>query len=563
MRHDLELGAPVVLSKEVWLAMKSCAPVTSSEQAIRSRGLVVCAPDYEPRGTGGSHLHTNITSSHRGYEVFPDSTVSPERRTVCIQATGLDAMFLPTRQLVVTFIVVTVAALSSHQGDAAPNVISDALSSTANMTAGFISKIPFLKYLVSPSSGNTVVEGGMPWIKELFKYSPLAKMMARIFPDVELVSGKEVSVTDWSKFLAIDTEVLGSIPGVLVNIVVRVPCYRYRSPGFNPWQRCNRSKATLFLYAPDIFGISHTVERKWMLFVLVTALRSGHTIAGRLYMTVENIHSVAVSDRRAIYKVVNHDREDSGYIEFCKSTCHTKERLEYYSTRESEILPVLSGMFCVQFPQRGRYGRVDKASTTLHSSTPPTTVLHNTAATTITPRLIGVPSARVIYLPDIRVLTVSHTGVPTTKVVCPPDIRVLTARATHVPTTRVVCLQTSESAESPACPPPVEEEGFFFRCISIAIMPFKCGICEGSYAKLSDPIRHKHQCHQTPPNPAHQDASWDKGVLCSALDLTEKEEYNRLVVGALEVVEARALSPFTDGGAAPTERMEATFPPFI
>nr|CAD7458880.1 unnamed protein product [Timema tahoe] len=39
-------------------------------------------------------------------------------------------------------------------------------------------------------------------------------------------------------------------------------------------QRCNRSGATLFLYTPEIFWSSRTVERKWMLCVLVTALRS-------------------------------------------------------------------------------------------------------------------------------------------------------------------------------------------------------------------------------------------------------------------------------------------------
>nr|CAD7412955.1 unnamed protein product [Timema cristinae] len=56
-------------------------------------------------------------------------------------------------------------------------------------------------------------------------------------------------------------------------------------------------------------------------------------------------------------------------------------------------------------------------------------------------------------------------------------------------------------------------------------MPFKCG---GSYAKLSNLIRHKHQCHQTPPTPAHQNTCWDEELLCGALDLNEKEEYNRV-----------------------------------
>ncbi|CAG2062434.1 unnamed protein product [Timema podura] len=37
----------------------------------------------------------------------------------------------------------------------------------------------------------------------------------------------------------------------------------------------SRSVATLFLYAPEIFWSSHTIERKWIRCVLVTALRSG------------------------------------------------------------------------------------------------------------------------------------------------------------------------------------------------------------------------------------------------------------------------------------------------
>nr|CAD7443092.1 unnamed protein product [Timema bartmani] len=41
--------------------------------------------------------------------------------------------------------------------------------------------------------------------------------------------------------------------------------------------RCSRSGATLFLYAPEIFGSGRTVERKWILCVLVTALRSGQS----------------------------------------------------------------------------------------------------------------------------------------------------------------------------------------------------------------------------------------------------------------------------------------------
>nr|CAD7441775.1 unnamed protein product [Timema bartmani] len=38
--------------------------------------------------------------------------------------------------------------------------------------------------------------------------------------------------------------------------------------------RCNRSGATLFLYAPEISWSIRTVERKWVLCVLITALRS-------------------------------------------------------------------------------------------------------------------------------------------------------------------------------------------------------------------------------------------------------------------------------------------------
>nr|CAD7392161.1 unnamed protein product [Timema cristinae] len=58
--------------------------------------------------------------------------------------------------------------------------------------------------------------------------------------------------------------------------------------------------------------------------------------------------------------------------------------------------------------------------------------------------------------------------------------------------------------------------------------------CSESYAKLSNLIRHKQECHQIPPNPApevHQDACWDEKVLCTArLDLIEKVEYNHFLV---------------------------------
>nr|CAD7457154.1 unnamed protein product [Timema tahoe] len=61
-----------------------------------------------------------------------------------------------------------------------------------------------------------------------------------------------------------------------------------------------------------------------------------HTIAGRGYMTEENIHSVALSDRHVIYKVMNHDKEERGYIEFCDSTYNTIRATEVISYERIE-----------------------------------------------------------------------------------------------------------------------------------------------------------------------------------------------------------------------------------
>nr|CAD7448438.1 unnamed protein product [Timema bartmani] len=131
-------------------------------------------------------------------------------------------------------------------------------------------------------------------------------------------------------------------------------------------------------------------------------------------------------------------------------------------------------MCCVQFPQRGCRGRVAQASTNLQSSTPSTTTFHDATAP---------PPESPVYPP------------PESPEYPPPESSVYLTSEYSQP-------------ESPACSPPTEKEG--------------------SYSKLSNLIRHKHQCHQTPPNPAHQDACWDEEVLCSALDQIEKEKYNRV-----------------------------------
>nr|CAD7460353.1 unnamed protein product [Timema tahoe] len=70
------------------------------------------------------------------------------------------------------------------------------------------------------------------------------------------------------------------------------PSERKSNPGLR--QRCNRSGATLFLYAPEIFWSSRTVERKWILCLLVTALRSGPK---PLRNVVNSMHRVLLAVR--------------------------------------------------------------------------------------------------------------------------------------------------------------------------------------------------------------------------------------------------------------------------
>nr|CAD7202586.1 unnamed protein product [Timema douglasi] len=65
----------------------------------------------------------------------------------------------------------------------------------------------------------------------------------------------------------------------------------------------------------------------------VDRLKAVDTKLGRRLIAYldENIHSVDVSDRHVIYKVVNHDRgvpQDRVYIEFCDSTL---DPLKYYA----------------------------------------------------------------------------------------------------------------------------------------------------------------------------------------------------------------------------------------
>nr|CAD7199950.1 unnamed protein product [Timema douglasi] len=209
---------------------------------------------------------------------------------------------------------------------------------------------------------------------------------------------------------------------------------------------------------------------------------------------------------------------------------YSVDKLKAVNTKfERHLIAYLYGEFCVFLACRfgtltdedvcelnngklGTFGCVALASTTLPSSTPPETTLNDATTTTLTLRVTSVPAtrvtllptARVFCLPDIRVLTVRVTREPTARVVCLPEIRVLTASVTHVP--------TANGGGGGG----------------VAIMSFKCNICEGSYSKLSNLNRQKHQCHQTPPNPAHKDACWDEEVFCSALDLIEKEEHNRV-----------------------------------
>nr|CAD7574470.1 unnamed protein product [Timema californicum] len=56
------------------------------------------------------------------------------------------------------------------------------------------------------------------------------------------------------------------------------------------------------------------IDRDPVLLVNEGEYKEGPNL-GRAYMTVENVYSVAVSDRQVIYK--------RGYIEFCDATCHT------------------------------------------------------------------------------------------------------------------------------------------------------------------------------------------------------------------------------------------------
>nr|CAD7266777.1 unnamed protein product [Timema shepardi] len=117
----------------------------------------------------------------------------------------------------------------------------------------------------------------------------------------------------------------------------------------------------------------------------------GHTIAGRAYMTVENVHSVAVSDRHVIYKV-----EQRGYIEFCDSTRHT--------IRATEVLPYkrieetyMCDMTCTVY----NFCKGDDVAM-LPRPPPP-------LATASAPRVTGVHATRVVYLPVSRVTCVTTT----------------------------------------------------------------------------------------------------------------------------------------------------------
>nr|CAD7462475.1 unnamed protein product [Timema tahoe] len=62
-------------------------------------------------------------------------------------------------------------------------------------------------------------------------------------------------------------------------------------------QRCNRFGATLFLYDPEIFWSSRTVERKWILCVLVTALRLNIDSLRHHKRDTPNPHQKCLSER--------------------------------------------------------------------------------------------------------------------------------------------------------------------------------------------------------------------------------------------------------------------------
>nr|CAD7409607.1 unnamed protein product [Timema cristinae] len=119
----------------------------------------------------------------------------------------------------------------------------------------------------------------------------------------------------------------------------------------------------------------------------------GHTIEGRAYMTGENVHSVAVSDRQVIYKI-----EERGYIEFCDSTCHTKRAMEVLPYERIKETYMCDMTYTVYNFRKGDVVAV------LPRPPPLTSVLHDATATT--PRVTRVPTARVVYLPGIRVTQV-------------------------------------------------------------------------------------------------------------------------------------------------------------
>nr|CAD7399312.1 unnamed protein product [Timema poppensis] len=71
---------------------------------------------------------------------------------------------------------------------------------------------------------------------------------------------------------------------------------RNLAPRLYPRLRCNRSRATLFLYVPDIFWSGHTVERKGLLCVLVTTLRSDdqHNEENKGVINEENVDEITL-----------------------------------------------------------------------------------------------------------------------------------------------------------------------------------------------------------------------------------------------------------------------------
>nr|CAD7200664.1 unnamed protein product [Timema douglasi] len=217
----------------------------------------------------------------------------------------------------------------------------------------------------------------------------------------------------------------------------------------------------------------------------------GHTIAGRTYMTVENIYSVAVSDRHVIYKVVNYDRgvpQERGYIEFCDSTCHTirvTKVLSYERIDESYLCDITCAVY------NFHKGDVVPCCLGLHHSSKLHTTHHN-------------PSRLRSHHPYLY----SHQH---------------TRHQSHLSTQHQSRLpirhQSQQSTHNQSHPRAHRQR--------------RRSICEVPYANLSNLIRHKHQGHQTPPKPSPEvdkDACWDEEVFCSALDQIEKEEHNRAPV---------------------------------